>query len=655
MWLGGIKKKSAPQTEWVAKSTIQEKDFASEKQLAGEEDEEEGWKWLDGRKWGFQNWWEWTSESSNCVECECLFFGVDGFWSETDCDSTVEDPYDTYFICSSAPRMMSGNHFFTLKKDSLALLSPTFHFWPGQTENGEISISWKIENGTKSKVDSREFITKDLQGSVSTPGFGSSAPSDYHNKGDEYTVVIELPYNITTIIGDNSLVVDINVTVPDDNHQSRGVELLTTKLMLEYNSVELNWSDAEAYCVSKGGHLVSVSTTEQWQRLQTFLAEKNITYISLWFGGKYEKPYGWSWTDKSEWSVEPEDSSVRLRDCLYADVYEIIGEADLFAEHCDKTFSSFCMLPTKTIIQSDQQLVFTSENISLPALQFTWVSRPTSKAEVKEDHIWTKRFTNVADGSSNTTQKNSSENQSGTIPEEIGGFAISWQLEGLSEPEVNRKSETNIRWKPKSKPYNDGNNRNLFLMMNLVRESRINKVSEQNVWETLLRHRWTEKIIRNYFCLSEDEEHWVIMKTAQELNLVCGFNAWVPDQDLSLGMKLYSVVHNCPRYLEEAAKLSLFFETLLTNHSLNTVVAAILHSVQPRAGNSIKDFTAVNMWYERLDKRYNLSLGPSILGLMTTETLTQLKTLDPPYLEDYKESIHEHEDESMSSLFGKEE
>ena len=58
------------------------------------------------------------------------------------------------------------------------------------------------------------------------------------------------------------------------------------------------------------------------------------------------------------------------------------------------------------------------------------------------------------------------------------------------------------------------------------------------------------------------------------------------------------------------------------------------------------------MWYERLDERYNFSLAPSILGLMTTEKLTQLTTLDPPYLEDFKESINELLNESMSTLLG---
>ena len=76
--------------------------------------------------------------------------------------------------------------------------------------------------------------------------------------------------------------------------------------------------------------------------------------------------------------------------------------------------------------------------------------------------------------------------------------------------------------------------------------------------------------------------------------------------------------------------LSKLFESLITNHSLTTVVAATMHNIQPWAGNTIKDFTAVNMWYQRLDKKYNFSLDSVILSLMTSDERTQVETLMPP-------------------------
>ena len=48
----------------------------------------------------------------------------------------------------------------------------------------------------------------------------------------------------------------------------------------------------------------------------------------------------------------------------------------------------------------------------------------------------------------------------------------------------------------------------------------------------------------------------------------------------------------------------------------------------------------MNMWFERLSKRYNFSLGPAIIGMSTKEQLSNLAKLDPPYLRDYQKSIN---------------
>ena len=124
-------------------------------------------------------------------------------------------------------------------------------------------------------------------------------------------------------------------------------------------------------------------------------------------------------------------------------------------------------------------------------------------------------------------------------------------------------------------------------------------------------------------------------RVAQELNLTIGFDGWIPEADLGLGAKIYLVIRECSQHFVEAAKLSVFFESLLTNHSIETVVAATINSIQPRGGNALKDFTAINKWYDELDKRYNFSIGPIVAALSNTDQLKQLKKLDPPFLEDF--------------------
>ena len=105
--------------------------------------------------------------------------------------------------------------------------------------------------------------------------------------------------------------------------------------------------------------------------------------------------------------------------------------------------------------------------------------------------------------------------------------------------------------------------------------------------------------------------------------------------------------------LIEATIPSSFFESLLINHNLNTVVAATMENIQPRAGDNIKDFTAINMWYERLDERYNFSLGSNIFPLMTSDNLKQLAMLDPPFMNKINSRINDVKFNNMASISGK--
>ena len=174
--------------------------------------------------------------------------------------------------------------------------------------------------------------------------------------------------------------------------------------------------------------------------------------------------------------------------------------------------------------------------------------------------------------------------------------------------------------------------------MSLVRESKRKMIHESEVWKTLLDHRWDNDILKtNSSCLDDNQRFQVIYKTALDLRINYN-NHWIREEDLRLGTELFSALHYCPENLIEAAKLSKLFESLITNETLNTVVASTMHNIQPRAGDNIKDFTAINMWYQRLDERYNFSLGTNILPLMTTDDLTQLEALDPPFLRNYNDA-----------------
>ena len=169
--------------------------------------------------------------------------------------------------------------------------------------------------------------------------------------------------------------------------------------------------------------------------------------------------------------------------------------------------------------------------------------------------------------------------------------------------------------------------------MNLVRESKLNKVREELVWQSLLKKRWSKKILEDAICLDESREHEVILEAAQELDIVTGYDSWVPEEDLSFGFQLYSSIHYCPSTLAEAAKLSFFFGHLVTNHTLNTVISSTMQTIQPKSGSILQDFSAINKWYSELENRYNFSsLEVTITALSSEEQLKRLSKLGAPFV-----------------------
>ena len=225
---------------------------------------------------------------------------------------------------------------------------------------------------------------------------------------------------------------------------------------------------------------------------------------------------------------------------------------------------------------------------------------------------------------------------------------MSWHLQGA----VNVTKA--LKWQKRNHhTRRDERNKNMMTIMNLVRESKVRGVDEGKVWKTLLKHRWNIEILRTNSCLNETQILDVIYKTGQDLNLMGGSNIWnwIPEENLDFGIKLYSSLHYCPKILIEKAKLVALYESLLANHNLATVVAATMHNIQPRAGNNIKDFTEINMWYQRLDERYNFALGKAILPLMTTERLRQLENYGNPFWGEAEALVNTSS--TASSNFGK--
>ena len=161
--------------------------------LGGIRDKEtKDWGWPDGRTSGYQRWSSRPSSSS----CGTITKMQNGVWMKTKCDSSHS------FICSIPLKRTSRDSAIVLRNPFLDY--PTFHFWWNHTLSTEkkswgFKLAWQFEN--RSISNRKEFVSKKLSGRVCTPGLGILAPSDFYKERHEYTAVIELPDDITDVIG----------------------------------------------------------------------------------------------------------------------------------------------------------------------------------------------------------------------------------------------------------------------------------------------------------------------------------------------------------------------------------------------------------------------------------------------------------------------
>ena len=355
----------------------------------------------------------------------------------------------------------------------------------------------------------------------------------------------------------------------------------------------LSHSDAENYCVSQGRHLPSVDSERQNEEINE-VASGNL----VWLGGRQSAEGEiWHWADgrTSAYQRFANDDCSSHPCCLRT------GNVHWFSDECTRPLPFICATYPHRI-SGNHAMVLGKDLLKNPTFYFWWNHNPDSKDR------------------------------------KTRGFKFSWQVKNSSLPDVKKYDHIE-------------NNTNVLTLMKMVRESKRNNVDEKDLWKSLLKNRWNIETTKNSLLLNDVHEYDVILKTAKELGLGHDVDKWVPSEDLSFGIELFSIMEY-PFQVAEEAKLSQFFRHLLTNHSLNTVVASSMRNLQPLAGDDVKNFTLINMWYERLDERYNFSLGSIILPLLGSENLTQLAKLDPLNLKDFKATIEKHQYGNNSIGFG---
>ena len=97
-------------------------------------------------------------------------------------------------------------------------------------------------------------------------------------------------------------------------------------------------------------------------------------------------------------------------------------------------------------------------------------------------------------------------------------------------------------WEKKEQQSLNGKEADIMTIMNLVRESKIHGIKKEEVWKTLLKHRWDIGILKTSRCLNRSQVEEVVLKTSKDLKLKYYLDLWIPEEDLAFGIELYSIL-----------------------------------------------------------------------------------------------------------------
>ena len=535
----------------------------------------------------------------------------------------LEIPAKTY-----ASQMMKGMSIETMK----SILDGNTGF-PEVSEDNQVTL------------ESRE-----TQGKFQTPGFG-----DPNYKGDFYST--NRSFNLVLEVQSDFLdTKDIVISVQTEGNWSyrfgpSGYQVYDHQLSMP---------EAEKFCVSQGGHLPSVTSKEENSEIK-----KAVKKDYVWLGAKRFGQSGkMSWLDMRPWVYEDwakytpftaEPTKLVGEDCVrfckgFRSCSTKATRGTWYDDPCDLELRPVCLIPPTapsvklpTVASGNKTLLMKKHPDSTRAsLQFWWSHEPnmdgTGRTVGFNIRWWAQ-------------SKKRTEN-------ELPRLSIQEnQKHDLKDPGLQKETQSNSKQKrmvqqeePSRKPQNVK-----WAMVNLAQTSRVQNKTDQ-LRNEVLKQRWSSEILATEPCLDDRKAKFVINHTREELTLDYKKYEEISEEDITLGVELFSYIHSCEKKMVEAAKLSVFFEKLLTDHTLETIVASTMNNMQPRVGDKLDDLTAMNMWFEHLDKKLNFSLGPLLIGLSSTSQLKRLKELNPPFLRKYanftKECMEENKCDDILQVTG---
>ena len=390
-----------------------------------------------------------------------------------------------------------------------------------------------------------------LQGNISTPDISDTI---IHYE-------IKCPDNLTTVV---------DLSLPPD---MSGQVSYRAGPQYQYHPVALNWEDAEALCVTKGGHLASIHSRGEQEEVMAVVPEY---VIGVWLGGKDKGGKEFSWSDSSAWdhtNWAPGEPSGN-KQCVWMDTH---NPTHVWADApCTET-----LLPPVCAVQKVKIKESTTVFMNLTNALHVWVSQ------------------------------------------NISGFSFSWDTEDKDKIEALYQDEKEARW--------------FSVVVNMVYQARQRKISNTYMLQVVnvYKHAYIEsQIMTTQTCKTENMRWTYFAKVMEYMGLnstvaqfashgddISMYKHNVTTDDLSISFYLFTFMIYCPP--DNALELYAFFHHLVEAENPRTVIQATVSSLQSNFVTVSEEHrNNVKTLYQELDMMFRFRSDEALVGLSTDADLT---------------------------------
>ena len=207
----------------------------------------------------------------------------------------------------------------------------------------------------------------DTSGSWQTPHYGEQANVDFYKEDKLFRVILQFPDNLEEEVGEGSLVVELDIDVRNEEGWEENVAFLDgTKYRLY--SLAMVWESAEAHCVMEGGHLASVVSQGDQDKVVSMLGPMG-QQITVWIGGTdLRDKRRWRWSDGSPWSftgwIGKGWTMGNGHSCVV-----ILSTGDWIRTSCSDRYPFLCTQPTFIREPTKLTLEYTQDQLTFPSFQ----------------------------------------------------------------------------------------------------------------------------------------------------------------------------------------------------------------------------------------------------------------------------------------------